>query len=201
MKGKVADANSTAPIGNYNLSITELGGQPILTYPKNGMYDCVVFNGTVVNVQVEAEDYLTYNARLEVPAGAAKSTLEFDIFMSKAEQGMKIVMNNVFFDFNKSTLRPTSFKSLKNLLNVMRRYPLMQIEVSGHTDNVGTEVYNQTLSENRAKTVKEYLVRNGISESRVSSIGKSFKEPIASNDSNEGRQLNRRTEIRITKVK
>jgi outer membrane protein OmpA-like peptidoglycan-associated protein len=73
----------------------------------------------------------------------------------------------------------------------------MSIEISGHTDNVGSMTFNQKLSENRASVVREYLIRNGIAAKRLYAVGKSFRQPIASNESDAGRQLNRRTEIKI----
>jgi OOP family OmpA-OmpF porin len=84
---------------------------------------------------------------------------------------------------------------------MMKRYPDMSIEISGHTDNVGTMAYNQRLSESRALVVKDYLVRNGIAAKRIGSYGRAFRQPIASNDTHEGRQLNRRTEIKILRMK
>jgi OOP family OmpA-OmpF porin len=83
----------------------------------------------------------------------------------------------------------------------MKKYPEMAIEISGHTDNVGSMAYNQRLSESRANVVKDYLVRNGIPAKRVGAYGRSFRQPIASNDTNVGRQLNRRTEIKILRMK
>jgi outer membrane protein OmpA-like peptidoglycan-associated protein len=84
---------------------------------------------------------------------------------------------------------------------MLKEYPEMMIEISGHTDNVGSMDYNQALSENRAKVVKEYLVRNGIAAKRLASYGRSFRQPIASNDTHEGRQINRRNEIKILRMK
>ena len=83
----------------------------------------------------------------------------------------------------------------------MQKHPGLEIEISGHTDNIGTMAYNQRLSESRALVVRAYLIRNGIAASRLKAGGRSFKEPIATNDTSEGRQLNRRTEIKIIGAK
>jgi outer membrane protein OmpA-like peptidoglycan-associated protein/tetratricopeptide (TPR) repeat protein len=200
LKGKVYDANTNQPL-NGQITITEYGGQPVIVYQKDGNYDCVVFNGALHTMVVDVPGYMTFTEEVHVPDSSKKYELIVDVPLVKAERGAKIVLNNIFFDFNKSTLRPTSFRSLNSLLSMMKRYPDMSIEISGHTDNVGTMSYNQNLSESRAIIVKDYLVRNGISAKRIGAYGRSFRQPIASNDTHEGRQLNRRTEIKILRVK
>jgi outer membrane protein OmpA-like peptidoglycan-associated protein/tetratricopeptide (TPR) repeat protein len=200
LKGRIYNAETGDSI-NAQISITEYGGIPVLLYQKPGVYDCVVFNGAVYNITVNAEGYLTHTAQITVPEGADKKEIIHDVQLIRAEKGAKIVLNNIFFDFNKSTLRPNSYKSLNTLLSTMKRYPMMAIEISGHTDNVGTMTFNQRLSDARANVVRDFLVRNGIEAKRVGAFGRSYRQPIASNDSAQGRQLNRRTEIKILKLK
>jgi len=201
LKGKFYDASTGDSILDVNIKMTEYGGQPVLFYQKNGHYDCVVFNGAAHTMVVSKDGYLTYTQDINIPFVKDKLEIIQDVPMVKAEKGAKVVLSNIFFDFNKSTLRPSSYKSLNSLLTTLKRYPTMVIEISGHTDNVGTAKYNQKLSDNRSKVVKDYLVRNGIDASRLAAVGKSFREPIATNDTNEGRQLNRRTEIKIIRMK
>ena len=200
LKGKVFDL-ATGDSLNATISITEFGGTPVIIYQKPGHYDCIVYNGALHTITVNVEGYMTYTENLEIPHASEKQLIIHDIPLVKTETGAKIVLNNIFFDFNKSTLRPSSYKSLNNLLTTMKRYPAMEIEISGHTDNVGSMNYNQRLSDSRAKVVLEFLVRNGIPARHVSSYGRSFRQPIATNETNAGRQLNRRTEIKILKVK
>jgi outer membrane protein OmpA-like peptidoglycan-associated protein/tetratricopeptide (TPR) repeat protein len=200
VRGKIYDA-VTGDTLTASVKMNEYGGQPVIIYQKKGKYDCVVFNGASHTLVVNKEGYLTYTEDINIPLINEKLDIVKDIPMVKAEKGAKIVLNNIFFDFNKSTLRPASYKSLNSLLNTLKKYPIMNIEISGHTDNVGSSKYNQKLSDNRSKVVKDYLVRNGISSSRIAAVGKSFREPIATNDTNEGRQLNRRTEIKILRMK
>lgn len=199
LKGRVYDASSKKPLTGL-ISITEYGGQPVIIYQKEGNYDCVVFNGALHTMVVDVPGYMTFTQEIHVPDSSKKYELIVDVPLVKAERGAKIVLNNIFFDFNKSTLRPSSFRSLNSLLSMMKRYPEMSIEISGHTDNVGSMAYNQKLSESRALIVKDYLVRNGISSKRIGAYGRSFRQPIASNDTHEGRQLNRRTEIKILRM-
>jgi outer membrane protein OmpA-like peptidoglycan-associated protein len=200
LKGRVYDVVSGEPL-NAEIVINEYGGQPVIVYQKEGNYDCVVFNGAMHTMVVNLDGYLTFTTQIHIPDAPEKFEIIQDIPLVKAEKGAKIVLNNIFFDFDKSTLRPASFRSLNSLLAVMKKYPEMAIEISGHTDNVGSMAYNQRLSESRANVVKDYLVRNGIPAKRVGAYGRSFRQPIASNDTNVGRQLNRRTEIKILRMK
>ena len=111
--------------------------------------------------------------------------------------GNKIVLKNIFFDFDKATLRPESTAELERLTKLLVDVPTMRIEISGHTDNKGSATYNQTLSENRAKSVVEYLISKGIVAARLEFKGYGLQQPIAPNETDEGRQLNRRTEFKI----
>lgn len=106
-------------------------------------------------------------------------------------------LDNVTFVTAKSTLRTASFTELNELVEVMEYKKLMKIEISGHTDDVGDDVYNQNLSEARAQAVRKYLIQKGIEGSRIIAIGYGETKPIAYNNTPEGRQKNRRTEVRI----
>jgi outer membrane protein OmpA-like peptidoglycan-associated protein len=105
--------------------------------------------------------------------------------------------NDILFDFNSSSLRPQSQQTLRDLASNFRNYPDEQVTVEGHTDSVGTPSYNQTLSEQRASSVSNYLASEGVPSSRITSIGYGETRPKATNDTPEGRQLNRRVEIHI----
>lgn len=200
LKGRIFDAVSGKDL-KANIEITEYGGQPVIVYQKEGNYDCVVFNGALHTMVVNMEGYMTYTTQIHIPNEPTKFEITENVPLIKAEKGAKMVLNNIFFDFDKATLRPSSFRTLNTLLSMMKRYPEMSIEITGHTDNVGTMEYNQKLSDSRANVVKDYLVRNGISMKRIGAYGRAFRQPIASNDTNEGRQLNRRTEIKILRMK
>jgi len=123
--------------------------------------------------------------------------VEKDIKLKKVAVGSTIVLKNIFFDFDKFSLRPESIPELERLLKFMTELPSVKIEISGHTDNIGAAAYNKTLSENRAKAVVDYLVGKGIDKNRMTYKGFGFDQPIATNDTEEGRQLNRRTEFKI----
>jgi outer membrane protein OmpA-like peptidoglycan-associated protein len=105
--------------------------------------------------------------------------------------------NDILFDFNSASLRPESRATLRDLAANFQRYPDEEIGVEGHTDNVGDDAYNQRLSEQRAYSVKDYLVGEGVPSSRVTATGYGESRPKESNNTPEGRQLNRRVEIHI----
>ncbi|PKP04777.1 MAG: hypothetical protein CVU11_03435 [Bacteroidetes bacterium HGW-Bacteroidetes-6] len=119
------------------------------------------------------------------------------LFMEDIEIGETIILRNVYFEFDKTELLPYSFAELNKIYDILEQYPNMKIEISGHTDNIGSESYNQALSEARAKAVLEYLYLKGIDLKRMRYIGYGSKIPIADNLLPEGRQLNRRVEIKI----
>jgi len=105
--------------------------------------------------------------------------------------------NDILFDFNSAALRFESQQTLRDLAANFQRYPDETVSVEGHTDNIGSPEYNQGLSVRRAYSVRDYLVNQGVQLSRVSAIGYGENRPKATNDTPEGRQLNRRVEIHI----
>ena len=106
-----------------------------------------------------------------------------------------VVLNGVLFDFNKSTLQPSSDAALQPAANLMAADKTLKLEVQGHTDNVGNDAYNQTLSEARAKTVVTWLTQHGVAADRLTAKGYGKTKPVADNGSDEGRAKNRRVEI------
>lgn len=106
-------------------------------------------------------------------------------------------LKNVYFDFGKASLRPESFPELEDLVSFMKNKDDVKIEIAGHTDNVGKDADNLRLSSQRADAIRNYLIKKSISPARVTAKGYGATQPIAGNDTEEGRQLNRRTEVRI----
>lgn len=107
------------------------------------------------------------------------------------------VIEGIYFDVNKDTIKPKSRKKLNQAADVLTRFPEIRLEISGHTDNQGKHAYNMDLSRRRAESVRDYLVRKGIDESRVKTVGVGPDQPIESNDNKAGRAKNRRIEFRI----
>lgn len=116
------------------------------------------------------------------------------------EVGKKMVLNNIYFDFDKASLKFESATELKNLYNLLVKHPQLNVEISGHTDNIGRKKYNQRLSEARAIAVYNYLVEKGIEEKRLLMVGYGDSRPVVSNFTHEGRQINRRTEFEIIDI-
>jgi outer membrane protein OmpA-like peptidoglycan-associated protein len=150
-------------------------------------------------VSAEKAGFQFRNATVQVKAGE-KGTRILDrlLEMEALAQNRPRILKNLYFDFDKVNLRPASKLELDLLENMLRENPKIIIEVAGHTDQVGTEDYNQRLSERRAQAVVNYLVSKGIDHSRLRAKGYGKRIPIATNDDeDEGRQLNRRTEFEI----
>jgi len=127
--------------------------------------------------------------------------LEQDLEGARVErigEGIKITFaSGILFDVAKFDLRPDARASVASLANVLNKYPDTDILIEGHTDSDGSDEYNQTLSERRAKSVTAYLFQNNVSSSRITSIGYGESQPVASNDTPEGKQANRRVEVAI----
>ncbi|HPG74296.1 MAG TPA: OmpA family protein, partial [Bacteroidales bacterium] len=124
-----------------------------------------------------------------------------NIPLQPIKEGVTVVLKNIFFDFNDYQLKESSFAELSKVVEFMNANPHINIEIGGHTDNVGSKAFNQTLSANRSKAVYDYLISKGIDKSRLSYKGYDFSQPIADNNTEEGRALNRRTEFKIVGVK
>ncbi|OJJ21012.1 hypothetical protein BKI52_10585 [marine bacterium AO1-C] len=123
--------------------------------------------------------------------------LEMKTNFGKLEKGKPIVLNNIFFEFAKARLLPESFSELDKLVTLLKKYPQIKIRIMGHTDNVGTQERNQRLSEQRARSVVNYLRKNGIKVKRLEFKGYGEVHPIDSNQTKVGRQKNRRVEFVI----
>jgi outer membrane protein OmpA-like peptidoglycan-associated protein len=120
-----------------------------------------------------------------------------EVFVERAVPGEILVLRRIFFANNSTELKPASIKELNQVVDAMRKNPNARIEISGHTDVIGTLSHNQQLSEGRAKAVRDYLVEKGISADRLRYAGYNYSKPIAPNTTPEGRARNRRVEIKI----
>lgn len=135
-------------------------------------------------------------SKIEIPESKGKVVSEINI---QLELPKTYILENVFFDTGKATLKSESNKALNDLFEVMKLKESLYIEISGHTDSIGGEDLNKKLSEDRANAVRSFLVQKGIASDRVIAKGYWFSVPIADNGSEEGRAKNRRTEVRVIK--
>jgi len=198
-KGKITDENGNPLEAQIILTDNETNEQ-IAVFTSNsetGNFLVSLPSGKNYGIAIKKDGYLFHSENFNIPENAPYEELMKDIKLKKVAAGAEIVFNNIFFDFNKATLRPESKTELKNVIEFLQQNPSVTIEISGHTDNVGSYEYNQSLSERRAKAVVDYLVKQGIPLSRLVYKGYSFSKPIASNDTEEGRQQNRRVEFKI----
>jgi len=146
-------------------------------------------------IEVEANGYFFLNETYQFPEGQTYTAKNFTL--KRMSTGSKIVIKNILFNTGKSTLKPESFKELDKLVSLLEKNPKVRIEVSGHTDNIGSASINKKISKERALTVKNYLVSRGIEQDRIEYQGYGFDQPIAPNDTPEGREQNRRVEIKV----
>jgi outer membrane protein OmpA-like peptidoglycan-associated protein len=120
-----------------------------------------------------------------------------DFLLEKVEVGAKVVLENIYFETGKATLIPDSYPQLNQIISFLENNETIRLELSGHTDNVGSMKLNTKLSEDRAKAVVDYMVSNGIAATRLESKGYAYTQPIAPNDTPDGREKNRRVEFKI----
>lgn len=159
---------------------------------------------TDYEVIVIAKGYKIVKKQLRFTKDDMQKTIYLGNFeLDELEIGDKFVMKNVYFDYAKSSLRPESITELNLLKDFLTENPDVRVEVSAHTDNHGSKSYNYRLSDSRAESVMNWLIANGIDQSRLTFKGYGFDEPIAPNqnedgsDNPEGRQMNRRVEFKI----
>jgi len=201
LKGRILDEKTKEPLyGQIEITDNEKN-EIIATFESNsstGKYLVSLPSGKNYGIAVKVPDYLFHSENIDIKKTSGYQELNKDIYMKRIIVGNKIILNNIFFDFDKATIRPESAVELERLANLLKEIPTLKIELSGHTDNVGSAEYNKKLSENRAKAVVEYLIVNfGIDKNRLTAKGYGFEQPIAPNDTEENRQLNRRTEFKI----
>jgi len=122
----------------------------------------------------------------------------FDLYMQHIKEGIKVKIDNLFFATNKTYILPQSEQAMSDLATFLIENPSVKIHIVGHTDAIGSDEANQILSEGRANSVRNDLIKRGVAAERMTAEGKGEKEPVADNDTEEGRQLNRRVEFTIT---
>lgn len=200
LKGKIFDEKSGNPV-KASIELTDNTKNEVLAVfesnSSSGRYLVSLPAGKNYGIAIKAENYLFHSENFDIPDASVFREVIKDIALKNVEVGQKIVLNNIFFDIGKATLRAESYAELGILNKLLNDNPTLKIEISGHTDNKGSATLNQTLSENRAKAVVDYLISKGIDASRLRYAGYGPTRPIASNDKEEGRQQNRRTEFEI----
>lgn len=175
--------------GNGVSSAVDGSFKVVLPYDKN------------YSIHASADKFFAVSENLSLDSliKAGYKEIHKDLYLVPIEIGQVVRLNNVFFDFDKYDLRPESFVELDRVVKLLNENPKIEIEMSAHTDSHGSDEYNFTLSDNRAKSVREYILSKGIPASRIISQGYGETKPVAPNDNAENRQLNRRVEFKILK--
>ncbi len=201
MKGRIFDAKDNTPLEAFFHVVDLKTGNVVVSSSsdvKTGEFLICIPTSSSYALHAQRRNYLFYSENFELKD--VYTDIEpyvKDIFLKRIELGESVVLNNIFFDTDKSDLKPESEIELKNILQLLMDNPRMRIEISGHTDNIGSKEHNLALSQARAKAVFDYLVNKGIKANRMDYKGYGFSVPIASNESDEGRTQNRRTEFKI----
>lgn len=199
-QGRVFDATTKKPIQAdvqlYDLNTDELT-QYVTSDAENGDYTVVLNEGRQYAMYAAADKYLMKSLSFDYTDKHAFDPLTLDIYLEPVRAGRSIVLNNLFFDTNQFELKPKSRTELNRLVGFMKQYPEVQVEISGHTDDVGSDDDNLSLSQNRAKSVYTYLISQGVKATRLRFKGYGETKPLAPNDSDLRRQQNRRIELRI----
>jgi len=203
IKGKVFDEDSGLPLC-AKVELTDLDNSNSVIkgescWEKGEFLMCLPL-GKEYAFNVSKEGYLFYSDNIQVKekTGIIDPYI-LEIKMKKIEIGGTVVLRNIFFDTGSYELLPRSKVELQKLIDFLEMNKTLFIEIEGHTDNIGSEDLNQKLSESRAKEVYDYLINFGIEKDRMVFRGYGYLQPISSNETAEGRALNRRTEFRITK--
>ena len=181
-----------------NISVNKVSDDQFvqdISSEENGKYELILNEPGPFLLEITSEGHFFANHVLQFHEDSMLIIRNFAL--KKMEVGVKIVIDNILFNTGASSLRPESFAALNKLVNLLRENPNVRIEVAGHTDNTGSATTNKTLSKNRALTVRNYLISQGIVGERVEYNGYGPDRPIAPNNTEEGRAANRRVEIEI----
>lgn len=188
-------------VNDGRIKITMIGGTP----PYRVEWNNGLRGNELTNLPAGEYEYIAYDAFNCQSTGKVKfvkPVVEVDEFkegLENIEEGGSIVLNNIFFEFNKTALLPDSYPELDKVAEFMLSQDIELIEISGHTDSDGSDTYNQKLSDGRAKSVVEYLISKGIQANRMKAVGYGESKPIDTNSNDSGKAKNRRVEFTLLK--
>ncbi len=198
--GKVTNAKTEEPMENVKVLVERLpDGIDIgeVSTGAGGIYSFTLKPGARFGVSASLDGFLAQNENIDLNDVAKSDTMEIDLILAPIEVGQPIVLNNIFFDFNKAELRTASYPELERVLEYIVSGRIKRIEISGHTDSKGSEEVNERISRQRANSVFKYFQANGIDKSRMEVFGFGESKPVDTNETAEGRQNNRRVEFKV----
>lgn len=198
VSGKITD-RKTGKVLRARVELIELQTKATVSVTHSdsldGTYIMMLNRGTEYGLFVSRPGYLFQSVHFNVDDAVRE--VRRDVALDPVVVGSSMVLNNIFFDYDRFDLRAESFAELDEVHQFMIQNPLLRIEISGHTDNTGTDSGNRTLSTNRARAVVNYLTSKGIDPKRLVAAGLGASRPRSSNDTDAGRADNRRIEFRI----
>lgn len=200
ISGQVLNAKTRAPLDASIIYEVFPQGTEVGTArsdPRTGEYRIVLPGGARYGFRAEAAGYMAISDNIDATEVTEYGELRRDLTLVPIEVGQTIRLNNIFFDFARATLREESASELDRVVKFLEGNPSVAIEIAGHTDNVGSETTNLRLSQERAQAVVDYVTSHGIEPTRITAKGYGMTRPIAPNESEDGRQLNRRVEFTI----
>ena len=192
MEIRIFDASSNEPISTTATFKSLDRNEEIELAP--GKTSVSLRDGDTYVVNVHPQGYMFFNQKLNLRDDASTS---FDIPLTALVTGANLELHDILFDTNQAFLRAESYAELDRLIRLMNENADLKISLQAHTDNVGSQASNMKLSDRRAASVVQYLLENGIDGKRMKSKGFGASKPIAPNDTEEGRQKNRRVEILV----
>lgn len=214
VSGKVIDAKTGKPVTGEIVYIDLSNGEEVgtaSTNPSTGEYKIILPYGRKYSMYAKADNFLAEGENLDLTGsgdstntdGSSKNSFREitgkSLKMVPIEEGQLIRLNNIFFEFGKATLSTDSYPELDRLALTLTSNQQLEVEIGGHTDDVGSDAANLKLSQERADSVREYLIGKGIEPDRVQGKGYGESKPVATNSTPEGQQANRRVEFKIIK--
>ncbi len=199
LRGVVTDAKTNKPV-SAKINLIDIDRSQVIATTISDTTGSYQFNLPEVKkygIELNAKDYMFLLDVVSMPASITGRTVIRNFAMAKVEVGAKVVLKNIYFETGKSVLKAESFVELDKVLKFLQENSDLKIEISGHTDNVGSLKINTTLSEARAKAVVDYFAKKGIAVEQMVYKGYGPSQPIAPNTTAAGKQLNRRVEFKI----
>jgi outer membrane protein OmpA-like peptidoglycan-associated protein/tetratricopeptide (TPR) repeat protein len=199
LKGRVLNKKNNEPVV-AKLEFVDIDESKVIATAistDSGEYQAKFLVAKTYGVEVVARDYLFFLDAVDMATASTDEPFIRDFLLEKVEVGTKVVLENIYFETNKATLTAASYPQLNQVITFLENSETVHLEISGHTDNVGSLKANMKLSEERAKAVVDYMVANGIDKSRLDWKGYAFNQPIAPNDTPAGREKNRRVEFKV----
>jgi OmpA-OmpF porin, OOP family len=198
--GIVYDAETKKPL-QARIELFDLSNKERVSMvdsdPLNGRYTMVLNEGSDYALYIDRSGYLFKSLAFKSTGADGLSPIHLDVPLEPVKKGVVAVLNNIFFEHDKYELLQSSIVELNRTVKFMESNPGIKIEISGHTDNTGTPAYNIDLSLKRAKAVYDYLIEKGIDRSRLEYKGFGQTKPVAPNDSEHNKSLNRRIEFKV----